>query len=342
MSSNCDFRPNTANGQYMHHQFIDYLKVLAFSTVVIAHQFSEERNTFFLTSVFNIRLFHPIEVFLTGGGGGVSLFFIISGYLITKSMQRETPIQFLVRRTLRIFPLYWFAIVAYLVKDRTPIRYSDSIGAFTLMGDFWNSMNILWGVDWTLRIEILFYIFGLLVLVLSQTYLNARRMYPLYTTSLLVAAFLIPEYPTGWASAYPSIFIPLFALGTVCAIHETKRRSILTSAGIIIPLLVSVVNAKRYRPDLIDTGFITYLLMAVVFFLTGWLFRNKISSVSPIHFLANIAYPVYLFHNLLLPSISQITIKPLALVLTIFFCWLSSILIERPFIKLSRRLTRAT
>ena len=96
MSSNCDFRPNTANGQYMHHQFIDYLKVLAFSTVVIAHQFSEERNTFFLTSVFNIRLFHPIEVFLTGGGGGVSLFFIISGYLITKSMQRETPIQFLV------------------------------------------------------------------------------------------------------------------------------------------------------------------------------------------------------------------------------------------------------
>jgi peptidoglycan/LPS O-acetylase OafA/YrhL len=252
MSTNYDARPDTTNGQNLHYQFIDYLKVLAFSTVVIAHQFSAERDTLFATSVFNVRLFHPIEVFLTNGGGGVSLFFIISGYLIAKSMQRETPIQFLVRRTLRIFPLYWLAIVAYLVRYRTRIGYSDSIGVFTLMGDFWNSSNILEGVDWTLRIEILFYIFGLLFLALAQTFLNARRLYPLYITSLLVAAFLIPKYPTGWASAYPSIFIPLFALGIVCAIHETKKRLMLTSAGIIIPLLVSVINVKRYRPDLID------------------------------------------------------------------------------------------
>jgi peptidoglycan/LPS O-acetylase OafA/YrhL len=116
----------------------------------------------------------------------------------------------------------------------------------------------------------------------------------------------------------------------------------LTSAGITIPLLVSVVNVKRYQPDLIDTGFITYLLMAVVFFLVEWLFRKKISSISPIRFLANIACPVYLFHNLLLPLITQITSKPLALILTISLCWLSSIIIERQFIELLRRLTRAT
>ena len=138
------------------------------------------------------------------------------------------------------------------------IGYSDSIGAFTLMGDFWNSPNFLGNVDWTLRVEILFYIFGLLVLALAKTFLNAWRLYPLYIFSLLVAAFLIPKQPTGWASGYPAIFLPLFAIGTVCAIHETKKRLILTSAGIMIPLFVSVINMKRFRPDLIDSGFIIW------------------------------------------------------------------------------------
>ena len=276
------------------------------------------------------------------GGGGASLFFIISGYLITKSMQRETPMQFFVRRTLRIFPLYWFAILVYLVSYRMKMTYSDSIGAFTLFGDFWNSSNILSGVDWTLRIEILFYLFALLILALRQTRFNVKRLYPLYTTLLLAAVFLFPKYPTGDFSAYPSIFIPLFTLGTVCAIHETKKSLLLTSAGFLIPLLVSVINMKRFRPDLIDAGFITYVLMAVIFFLVGWLLRNKISSISPIRFLAKIAFPIYLFHNWILPSITEFTSKPLALILTIFFCWQSSILIERPFIQLSRRITRVT
>ena len=222
------------------------------------------------------------------------------------------------------------------------MTYSDSIGAFTLFGDFWNSSNILSGVDWTLRIEILFYLFALLILALRQTRFNVKRLYPLYTTLLLAAVFLFPKYPTGDFSAYPSIFIPLFTLGTVCAIHETKKSLLLTSAGFLIPLLVSVINMKRFRPDLIDAGFITYVLMAVIFFLVGWLLRNKISSISPIRFLAKIAFPIYLFHNWILPSITEFTSKPLALILTIFFCWQSSILIERPFIQLSRRITRVT
>ena len=82
----------------------------------------------------------------------------------------------------------------------------------------------------------------------------------------MVAAFLIPKQPTGWESGYPAIFLPLFAIGTACAIHETKKRLILTYAGIMIPLFVSVINMKRFRPDLIDSGFITYILMATVFF----------------------------------------------------------------------------
>ncbi|QNM96970.1 acyltransferase family protein [Chitinimonas koreensis] len=47
----------------------------------------------------------------TFGGISVSAFFAISGYLITKSAVSSDIIQFLWRRSLRIFPAYWFALL---------------------------------------------------------------------------------------------------------------------------------------------------------------------------------------------------------------------------------------
>jgi peptidoglycan/LPS O-acetylase OafA/YrhL len=47
----------------------------------------------------------------TFGGFAVVGFFAVSGYLITKSGQRADIVQFMWRRSLRIFPAYWLALV---------------------------------------------------------------------------------------------------------------------------------------------------------------------------------------------------------------------------------------
>jgi peptidoglycan/LPS O-acetylase OafA/YrhL len=87
------------------YAFVDYLKVIATFTVVIAHKFEAERDWIFSEGVFQSEFFDPVQYFLTTGGGGVILFFMISGFLITKATMRETVRQFLVRRAMRILPL---------------------------------------------------------------------------------------------------------------------------------------------------------------------------------------------------------------------------------------------
>ena len=153
------------------YAFVDYLKVIATFTVVIAHKFEAERDWIFSEGVFQSEFFDPIQYFLTTGGGGVILFFMISGFLITKATMRETMRQFLVRRAMRILPLYWFAIVILLISGRLKLVATETVGSFSLLGDFWNSKHVLGGVDWTLRLEILFYIFAATILyrLVNQT-----------------------------------------------------------------------------------------------------------------------------------------------------------------------------
>lgn len=342
MNTNYDLRPNTTRGDNVHLHFIDYLKVIAFSSVVISHEFSLERNDFFKIPIFNLSVFHPLQVFLTTGGGGVVLFFLVSGYLITKSIQHETSIEFLVRRSFRIFPLYWSVIVLFLLTKNLNIGISDGFGAFTLLGDFWNVPHILGGIDWSLRIEIVFYLLAFSVLGLFEFDSKNDNLPILLMVIILVFSLLCPQYPDEWNRGYPAIFMPLFCPGIVCALHENRKNYLLTLFGLVAPVAISIRKAYEFRPDLINLGFITYILLALVFFLTGWLLRNKIPTIKAIRFFAGISYPIYLFHSWLLPDLARYTPKAIALVLTIFFCWLSSILIERPFIKLSRRLTRAT
>ena len=79
LNMSIDLRSITTNEKNIHHQFIDYLKVLAFSTVVIAHQFGIERDAFFKKEFFDIRLFRPIQVFLTNGGEVLRFFSLSQG-----------------------------------------------------------------------------------------------------------------------------------------------------------------------------------------------------------------------------------------------------------------------
>ena len=46
---------------------------------------------------------------VTSGAAGVDIFFVISGFVIGLSGGRESPLTYLLRRAIRVLPLYWFA-----------------------------------------------------------------------------------------------------------------------------------------------------------------------------------------------------------------------------------------
>ena len=56
----------------------------------------------------------------SGGRFGVQLFFMLSGYLLLKMDTDQNAREFIIRRALRLFPLYWFFFILYFFTTARP------------------------------------------------------------------------------------------------------------------------------------------------------------------------------------------------------------------------------
>lgn len=99
---------------------LDGLRTIAFSIVFLQHGLSPSLNLLSYKGTF----WEPLIAMLTNGANGVSIFFVLSGFLITYLILAEIELTgklnvlyFYVRRTLRIWPLYYavilFAFILY-------------------------------------------------------------------------------------------------------------------------------------------------------------------------------------------------------------------------------------
>jgi exopolysaccharide production protein ExoZ len=120
---------------------------------------------------------------------GVSVFFVISGFIMTY-ITREDTNNFLVQRLIRIVPLYWLCTlpavamwfkgnpsawtdgsIANIGKSLLFIPYQDGIG----------NVQPLLGVGWTLNLEMFFYA------IFASSLAISRRWAPLLTCTALIA-----------------------------------------------------------------------------------------------------------------------------------------------------------
>lgn len=86
------------------------------------------------------------------GGCGVHIFFVISGFVMVVSSDGLNPNEFLVRRAIRIFPIYWIYAAAYMAYSGIP---QDAVLGLALLPG--HSSSII-GQGWTLSYEVFFYI----------------------------------------------------------------------------------------------------------------------------------------------------------------------------------------
>ena len=274
-----------------------------------------------------------IGTVLRYGGAGVSLFFVLSGFLISGILwdgfsKPNWWSRFYIRRSLRIFPLYYMALAiaaaVFLATGIAPAAMSPLLYYVFYLGDLPvfspQFSNVMTGAPlghfWSLAVEEQFYIFWpfLLVLFVGKRRGAMRMIAGLWVFSLL--------FRVAMASMHTSIIWQLeFLLGRggellagaylallVRGDAEERKRffQVLPAMGIVSVLLLAVLGAATggvgFDPPLMSTLGIA-LCSTVSLSVVGCSLQPGVTQAIFSHpllrWLGKISYGIYVYHMLL-------------------------------------------
>jgi peptidoglycan/LPS O-acetylase OafA/YrhL len=258
------------------------------------------------------------------GWGGVTLFFVLSGFLITRILRRSVHEprglrEFYKRRALRILPLYYAALVlafatSFFVPGHAEHRWNYLAPALFLQ-DFPRTQFMVQQLPalvvllhfWTLSVEEHFYLLWPLVV---------RRVRAL--AAVCVAVFVLSiAFRWGaavWAAGWLWQTLPSrageLALGAWLAVRSeeptgwTRLRRVAPVIALLCVLVIAAIGAHGGTSA--PTVFNGVLTLTVMTLLSGALVAlgadvagaPRVLSVAPLRFLGRISYGVYVFHIL--------------------------------------------
>ena len=331
--------------------FPDGLRALAVTMVMLPHAvglFTYWRDPSQLT--------RSVISMMELGSLGVPVFFVLSGFVIAYSLRGRVVtlplmLRFIVRRSVRLDPPYWFAIalfLAYLVLRRT-----IGTASIVLPGDAAVLAHLLYLQDivgvgnmnaafWTLAVEIQLYVAFCLLLWMGQK----RRVL------LCLAAFAGSlAWPVGLLASplYRGSFFPYwhaFLAGVL--VWWMVSAELPRVPGLLAILALWAVAATRVDAQLAATAASATVLLAAA--PSSNLFRWL--NFRPVQFLGKISYCIYLVHvpiaGLLLGALARL--RPgrefvsylffaASLLFTAAAAYFLHLLIEVPALRWSKRIS---
>ncbi|AGH73278.1 acyltransferase [Edwardsiella piscicida C07-087] len=158
-----------ASQRYEMIYSIQYLRGVAALLVVLYHM--RGMISFPVGNIPNLG-----DFLFAQGYFGVDLFFIISGFVIVLSTEKDKSAKsFVIKRIFRIYPLYLFCLCAALLFTQGGYSTSELLRAFLLIQNNysesapWFGYSIL-SVAWTLSYEFLFYAIFFIAMNISHQY----------------------------------------------------------------------------------------------------------------------------------------------------------------------------
>jgi peptidoglycan/LPS O-acetylase OafA/YrhL len=249
---------------------------------------------------------------------GVQLFFIISGFVILQTLEKQSRFSsFLIARFKRIFPSLWisliliFLIVNYLNQPfLAPIAFSSMIPSLTLVEPvfinylFGTQFQWVTGVLWSLFVEIQFYILA------GTIYFSLRKyafLIKLFSITLLIEIikFLIRVFQINADVNLSSIF-PLngylwwFLAGSgfykLWSHKSTKFAQFTVIMSFLFNLASLNFTGRNFHFNFTLT-FLTILFYSLFCLLVVWPKTLKLFRNSGVVLLGGLSYEFYLIHE---------------------------------------------
>ena len=296
---------------------------------------------------------------------GVTVFFVISGYLITSLLLDELDKsgtirlrRFYLRRTLRIFPAFYVAIIGLTLAHAAglvPMRPGDLPAAATYTMNFRPSPAWTFGHTWSLAVEEQFYILWPLAL----RSLGRRRGIVLAVAVLVLAPVirtllhrLVPAFEPLIDQSFPTVADSiaggcLLALGRGALDRSAAYlRFVRSPAFWLAPTVALLASAMEPHPAVYNLAGKSVEIAAITITLDGCM-RNAAGSTrwldwAPLSFVGTLSYSLYLWQQPFLNRTDPrpFTAFPLNLVLVVGFALASYYGVERPFLRLRQWLER--
>jgi peptidoglycan/LPS O-acetylase OafA/YrhL len=252
---------------------------------------------------------------ITAGYYGVDLFFVISGFLVTsvllatkKESFSDNYVHFVGRRTLRIFPIYYFTIFILLIVGVDAV----SKNLFSLLTYTYNYASIHNNISpnpvfqfWSLAVEEQFYLLWPFIVIP----LKKKPLVLLSIISVVVivgySQLIFSIFPRLSAYNYVSLLtrmasLGLGALGAILATHNLLSENFFKNKFIeyIILSLLILMLLLNYKIKLLVLGFCSlYLVLKVSFFDLSYEPFNKFLCNKYIMYIGTISYGIYVFHG---------------------------------------------
>lgn len=334
--------------QTVYFQNLDAARFIAAFAVFLLHFSNEIRGLF--PHLNDLIFFKGIYLFTGKGGLGVDFFFVLSGFLITFLIFQEHKTvgkfhlgYFLIRRTLRIWPLYFiigligFVLFPFLFEDyftlHEPLYYFLFLANFD---EIWHgandTVNFLTS-PWSVAVEEQFYLFWGIVLTIgfrlkkipfpallvllyllsfSFSWFNKENPDVLYLHTLAVCQDILMGSFVGW-----SVFKGMKWIDKIQGLSKSQLMIVYLLGCALI-----VAKNKLFQGDLIllERFVLSFFFAFIIIDQIGG--KNslfKLGRIKLFTYLGKISYGIYIYHLVVMYLLLHFfDFKSLGMITTLF------------------------
>lgn len=280
-------------------QFLDGLRGIAILLVICFHSYT--RWPKFVPYGYQFSDFYLFKY----GYLGVQLFFLISGFVILMSLEKnKTFIQFIYKRWLRLFPAMLIATIlvystTHFLKERPSgipelnaiipgLLFIEPNWIKTFLGI---KINPLEGAFWSLFVEFKFYfIFGISYFLMGK--IKAIVFIFLLFIIAIFADYFHIRYLNTFSHLMSFEYFGWFASGSLAYLYFINNQL----KYILLCVLISFIEMYKYLHDISALLYVVFILTLFIspicFEKTRIIFKNKL-----LLFFGLISYPLYLIHE---------------------------------------------
>lgn len=325
-------------------------------------------------AVILVMLLHAHFQYGKGGAIGVDIFFVLSGFLITKNLLDDYSAngfismkKFWIKRFFRLFPPFFILLISvYLlsfcidnstIKNAILIEVRDSFLYLSNLSWLWSDYNEnrILGHTWSLSVEQQFYIIWPLFLYGTLKFIHKKWFFVML---IVILCSLSVFKQSGYASEiFKSLYFESIFIGCIFSIAvwnnwlKVYRYSFLSFVSFILICAIGLFGFDLFKfISLTDYVFLLVPLLVILILLNALSLNqsllNNVLSFKPLVYIGSISYGLYLWHIPVFrsfkwffnfpPSISFV----LKFVVTFVISSISYFILEKKMQKISKGITK--